>query len=306
MTGSAVAPAVTTCWTGASSSSSSRRTKPAPSDSSSFLSSSVLVLDDDVLELGLDHVGRLGRGGVLVAVGVGRRLAVPLAAVLAAVFAVVLAAAFLAAGAASPAAAAAAFFVVVALAGAALRLVAVLVAAALVAVLAAGLSARPSRTRPWEPQPSRLAVLAAGGGRLGGSLLGRRRGRLLAGAGRSHGARGGRGVEGHVDALLVQRPQHGLHPLGCDLGPLQGVTQLPLSTEPLVRPCLSSFCSAGWENSWGRDGAGLAAFLDTGDTDYLSSRTRGTAHVITAMLEGMSVTTTAGVEVLRRPARAGP
>src|SRR6185369_10586322 len=59
----------------------------------------------------------------------------------------------------------------------------------------------------------------------------------------------------------------------------------PLSTEPLVRPCLSRVCSAGWLNSWGRaavaDPAGLADFLDTGDTDYLSSRTRGTAHAIT-------------------------
>jgi len=53
------------------------------------------------------------------------------------------------------------------------------------------------------------------------------------------------------------------------------------STEPWVRPCLSRVCRAGRENSWGRDGAGLAAFLDTGDTDYLSSLTRGTACAIT-------------------------
>jgi hypothetical protein len=48
-----------------------------------------------------------------------------------------------------------------------------------------------------------------------------------------------------------------------------------------------SFWRAGWLNSVGRDEAddpaGVAAFFDTGDTDYLSSRIRGTAHTIAGM-----------------------
>ncbi len=65
--------------------------------------------------------------------------------------------------------------------------------------------------------------------------------------------------------------------------PSSASRRAPLSTEPLVRPCMSSCCRAGWVNSVGRDGAGLAVFLDTGDTDYLSSRDRGTAHAIAGM-----------------------
>ena len=64
MTGSAVAPAVTTCWTGASSSSSSRSTKPpalsgaasvlalSPSSDSSESSESVLTSVESIGSIG--------------------------------------------------------------------------------------------------------------------------------------------------------------------------------------------------------------------------------------------------------------
>ncbi len=71
--------------------------------------------------------------------------------------------------------------------------------------------------------------------------------------------------------------------LGATSAPSSAARSWVLSTEPLVRPCLSSVCRAGWLNSWGSEEAapsGLEAFFDTGDTDDLSSRTRGTAHAI--------------------------
>ena len=88
---------------------------------------------------------------------------------------------------------------------------------------------RPSWPRPSSPgRPRRRggpawrsAALAAGlvpaPALLGGGLLGGRSGGGAPGGGRGDGAVRGLGVERHVDALLLERAQHGLHALGRDL-----------------------------------------------------------------------------------------
>ncbi len=62
--------------------------------------------------------------------------------------------------------------------------------------------------------------------------------------------------------------------------PTRAVRSCSLSTDPWVLPSRTSSCRAGWENSCGSGRVGLSeAFWDTGDTDYLSSRTRS-AHAV--------------------------
>ena len=109
-------------------------------------------------------------------------------------------------------------------------------------------SRRPSR-RPSRPRSSWLARLR-GRSALAARLRGGRpsswprlpssslAGRGAAGGGRGgHGTGGRRGVEGHGDALLLEGAQHGLHPLRRHLGAASASRSCALSTEPLVRPC---------------------------------------------------------------------